>query len=263
MNIKQFFKELGLPSFDAEGYPIFGASALLTLIGALVWNPIAWLGGIVLLLSLLHFRKVKRTPSDSDNNILALGDGTVQEIENLTLPAEFSEAGQARIRIRIKSKWLDSQMLFAPQTGVVAESELLHAPIFTKGDLDLERGDTQNFSITAQDKIHIVIYSPILGKKFIDATDKGKSLNAGDALGMARMVNITDIFLPTNCNITIKEGQQTTGGETIIAQFANASSAKTEVKAEKVKAEKAKAAETDEDAKTDNNATDDVKKTDE
>ncbi len=226
MNIKQFFKELGLPSFDSEGYPIFGGALLLTLLGALVWKPIAWLGGIILILSAFHFRKVTRTPSDSDNNILALGDGTVQEIENLTLPAEFSEAGQARIRIRIKSKWLDSQMLFAPQTGVIAESELIHAPIFAKGDLELERGDTQNFAISAQDKtdtqekIYIVVYSPILGKKFLDATDRGKGLNMGDALGMARMVNITDIFLPTNSNIMIKEGQQTIGGETIIAQFA-------------------------------------------
>ncbi|MCH9844470.1 MAG: hypothetical protein K0U39_03090, partial [Alphaproteobacteria bacterium] len=50
--------------------------------------------------------------------------------------------------------------------------------------------------------------------------NRDKSLNAGDALGMARMVNITDIFLPTNSNIMIKEGQQTIGGETIIAQFA-------------------------------------------
>ena len=220
MNIKQFFKELGLPSFDSEGYPIFGGALLLTLLGALVWKPIAWLGGIILILSAFHFRKVTRTPSDSDNNILALGDGTVQEIETLTLPAEFSEAGQARVRIRIKSKWLDSQMLFAPQTGVVAESEHIHSPIFARGDLELERGDTQNFTIEAQDKIYIVIYSPILGKKFLDATNRDKSLNAGDALGMARMVNITDIFLPTNSNIMIKEGQQTIGGETIIAQFA-------------------------------------------
>ncbi len=226
MNIKQFFKEFRLPSFDSEGYPIFGGAFLLTLLGLLLWNAIAWLGGIILILSAFHFRKVTRTSSDSDNNILALGDGTVQEIETLTLPAEFSEAGQSRIRIRIKSKWLDSQMMFAPQTGLVAESEHIHAPIFAKGNLELERGDTKNFSISAQDKtgtqekIYIVIYSPILGKKLLDATDKGKNLDTGNVLGMARMVNITDIFLPTNSKIMIKEGQQTIGGETIIAQFA-------------------------------------------
>ncbi|MCH9853179.1 MAG: hypothetical protein K0U45_06710 [Alphaproteobacteria bacterium] len=235
MNIKQFLKEIGFPSFDSEGYPIFGGALLLTLIGALLWKPIAWLGGIILILSAFHFRKITRTPSDSDNNILALGDGTVQEIETLTLPAEFSEAGQSRIRMRIKSKWLDSQMLFAPQTGVVTEAEMIHSPLFAKGNLEQERGDTQSFVLSAQDKIYIVVYSPILGKKFLDATDKDKSLNAGDALGMARMVNITDIFLPTNVKLLIKEGQQTVGGETIIAQFAENSGVKDDTDAVKKK----------------------------
>ncbi len=231
MNTKQFLKEISLPSFDAEGYPLLGGAVIVALIGALLWHFLLWLGGIALILGALHFRKVARIAPDEDPNfIVALADGTVQEIENIPLPEYFPEAGQARTRIRVKSTWLDSQMFFAPQAGLITSSNTNNAPIFVKGDLEMERGITQSFSISAQEKIFAVVNAPLLGNKFINNTANGKNPNIGEALGMGRIVNIYDLFVPANAKLQIKEGQHMVGGETIIAQFASKKKAKTEPK---------------------------------
>ena len=223
MNIKLFFEKLSLPSFDAEGYPLIGVALLLVLIGALISKFILLIGVALLIYAGIHFQKPKRVaPEENDKNIIAPVDGIIDEIENVSVPDGFPEAGQAAIRIRIRSSFFDSPMFYTPISGLVYSSALTAKPLFARAELAEERGEKQYFAIDGTQKIHNVVSAPLLGKKFLTETANGKSLTAGEKLGMGRIVSIYDLFLPANNPLKMLEGQRLVGGETIIAQLKDA-----------------------------------------
>ena len=166
---------------------------------------------VVALFMAYFFRDPKRVPPNDTDVVVSPADGRVTRIESSgqqTVISIFLSPLDVHInRSPIPGKIVD--VLYSPGKFLMATNE--------KASLVNE----QNALTIQGEKITVVCkqIAGILARRIVCWKGKGESLGLGERFGMIKFSSRTDVLLPPNVKVTVKEGERVRGGITVIGRI--------------------------------------------
>jgi len=196
-----------------EGIPYIVVPLLLAAAAAVLgfW----WVAGFLLLLMLFmafFFRDPKRVPPSDPDVVVSPADGKVTRI---------SPAGADSTVVSIFLSPLDVHINRSPIPGKIVD--VLYSPgkflMATNEKASLV--NEQNALTIQGEKITVVCkqIAGILARRIVCWKAEGDSLGLGERFGMIKFSSRTDLLLPANVRVTVKEGDRVRGGTTVIGRI--------------------------------------------
>ena len=173
-----------------------------------------YVAGIFFLVALFmafFFRDPKREPPSDPDIVVSPADGKVTRVgavESGTVVSIFLSPLDVHInRSPIPGKIVD--VLYSPGKFLMATNE--------KASLVNE----QNALTIQGEKITVVCkqIAGILARRIVCWKATGDSLGLGERFGMIKFSSRTDVLLPANVRVTVKEGDRVRGGITVIGRI--------------------------------------------
>jgi len=174
-----------------------------------------WVAGFLLLLMLFmafFFRDPKRVPPSDPDVVVSPADGKVTRI---------SPAGADSTVVSIFLSPLDVHINRSPIPGKIVD--VLYSPgkflMATNEKASLV--NEQNALTIQGEKITVVCkqIAGILARRIVCWKAEGDSLGLGERFGMIKFSSRTDVLLPANVRVIVKEGDHVRGGTTVIGRI--------------------------------------------
>jgi phosphatidylserine decarboxylase len=177
---------------------------------------IVTLGLLIFLIS--FFRLPKRTPTISENAIVAPADGTVVAIEEVQADEYFKDR---RIQVSIFMSPLNVHVNRNPVSGEVAYSQ------YHKGKYLVAwhpKSSTEN-------ERHTVVYrkggkevltkqiAGALAKRIVNYLQAGQQVKQTEEMGFIKFGSRVDLLLPLDAKVKVKIGDKPKGGVTVVAEW--------------------------------------------
>ena len=210
------------------GYDIVALTAAVTLGGSFaVWHFVEWqwLKIVVLvvflgffLLTVNFFRDPERVTPVGDNLIIAPADGKIVQIDEAR-DDEFLKDDAVQVSIFMSP--LNVHVNRFPISGRVTHFRHVPGEFLVAFD---EKSSLRNerTHIGIENGARRVLFKQIAGfvaRRIVAEVREGMAVNAGERFGMIRFGSRVDIFLPRAVELKVKNGDRTSAGQTVIAEF--------------------------------------------
>lgn len=199
-----------------EGFPYIVVPVLLAAAAALLgfWYVAAFFFLVALFMA-FFFRDPKRVPPTDPDIVVSPADGKVTRIG----PANTAADSPTVVSIFLSP--LDVHINRSPIPGRIVD--VLYSPgkflMATNEKASLV--NEQNALTIQGEKITVVCkqIAGILARRIVCWKAAGDSLSLGERFGMIKFSSRTDVLLPANVQVTVKEGQRVRGGTTVIGRI--------------------------------------------
>ena len=219
MDIIESFSTAVSPPHKA-GYPFILGGLGVTVLGLIIWHPLAWLGVLFTVFCLYFFRDPERVISTRAGAIVAPADGLIVSIERAIPPAELGLPAEPLTRVAIFLSVLDVHVNRTPIAGVV-EKIAYHPVLFLSAAEDKASDDNERNAVLLRladgTKLAVVQIAGLIARRILCEVKEGDSLATGQRFGIIRFGSRTDLYLPEGAEPLVLVGQRTLGGETVIA----------------------------------------------
>jgi phosphatidylserine decarboxylase len=202
-----------------EGRWIFAILvAVLAVAAALHWAWLAIIAALLIAFCINFFRDPERQTPEDPLAIIAAADGTVADIVEI----EESEVTNVRMkRVGIFLSVFNVHVNRTPIDGKVTYFQ--HHPGLFLDARNVE-ASTKNEALTwaFQGERATLVVRQITGaiaRRIVPWSKLGDTLKKGERFGMIRFGSRTEVYMPLQCEVTVKIGDTVKGGETVIARF--------------------------------------------
>ncbi len=229
--IKQILSHILIP-IHKEGHVFIFIFATTTLILSLFSSTLGWVGGVATLWCIYFFRNPSRIIPQRDGLVLSPADGVIQKIEQAKLPPELGSSNEFYNRISIFLNVFNVHVNRIPIEGTVRKVEYV-AGKFLNASLDKASEDNERNCLLISTKgksIACVQIAGLIARRIVCDVKDGDEVKTGQRFGIIRFGSRVDIYLPTDVNPLVIEGQQAIAGETIIADLNSDESQRTGVR---------------------------------
>ena len=173
--------------------------------------------------SAAFFRAPVRVRPVADGVVIAPADGLVSLIEDAVPPPELGLDPTPRPRISIFLSIFDVHVQRIPIDGLI--TGIAYRPgAFLSADLDKASEDNERNSVvissTFGSEIVVTQIAGLIARRIVCDATQGSPVLAGDTYGLIRFGSRVDTYLPVGTEISIRLGQRTIGGETVLANLA-------------------------------------------
>ena len=196
-----------------EGIPYIVVPLLLAAGGAVLgfW----WVAAIFLLVMLFmafFFRDPKRVPPSDPDVVVSPADGKVTRI---------ASAGADSTVVSIFLSPLDVHINRSPIPGKIVDVRYSPGKFLMATNEKASLVNEQNALTIQGEKITVVCkqIAGILARRIVCWKAEGDSLGLGERFGMIKFSSRTDVLLPANVRVTVKEGDRVRGGTTVIGRI--------------------------------------------
>ncbi len=218
-----------VPPLHPGGRPIVLGMAATTIVArtllrrlgaARVGGVVGRVGGAVTLGSALFFREPKRVPPAGTDLVVAPADGLVALIEDALPPPELGLDDTPRQRVSIFLSVFDVHVQRIPVAGIVTR-RAYRPGAFVSADLDKASEDNERNSLviaaTAGGDVVVTQIAGLIARRIVCDIGAGAQVQAGTTYGLIRFGSRVDTYLPPGASTSVRVGQRTIGGETVIA----------------------------------------------
>ncbi len=170
---------------------------------------------VVALFMAYFFRDPKRVPPSDPDVVVSPADGRVTRIES------SGQGSELPIVISIFLSPFDVHINRSPIPGKIVD--VLYSPgkflMATNEKASLV--NEQNALTIQGEKITVVCkqIAGILARRIVCWKATGDSLGLGERFGMIKFSSRTDVLLPVNVKVMVKEGERVRGGITVIGRI--------------------------------------------
>lgn len=220
-----------------DGYPFITLIAIGTVIIGLFWDTAFVLGIIALLICVYIFRNPDRVAPRSDG-VIAPADGTIEDIQSVTLDAELGLGFKKAVRISILTGLGDAHVTRVPVSGFVKESRGgFGVPPAEGKEASLKTCQYQMtvFEDSNKNEIGVLQRAGPFKRLIIFQLKEEQIVSAGDVSGIVRFFSHSDIYVPEHAMLNVVLGQKCLAGETILADINPVADAKKQVAVKKAK----------------------------
>lgn len=190
--------------------------ALLGIAAAVLgfWYVAAFLFVVALFMA-FFFRDPKRVPPSDPDVVVSPADGRVTRIGPATTGADAPNV------ISIFLSPLDVHINRSPIPGKIVDMIYSPGKFLMATNEKASLVNEQNALTIQGEKITVVCkqIAGILARRVVCWKGKGDNLGLGERFGMIKFSSRTDVLLPANVKITVKEGQRVRGGTTVIGRI--------------------------------------------
>jgi phosphatidylserine decarboxylase len=190
--------------------------ALLGIAAAVLgfWYVAAFLFVVALFMA-FFFRDPKRVPPSDPDVVVSPADGRVTRIGPVSTGADAPNV------ISIFLSPLDVHINRSPIPGKIVDMIYSPGKFLMATNEKASLVNEQNALTIQGEKITVVCkqIAGILARRVVCWKGKGDNLGLGERFGMIKFSSRTDVLLPANVKITVKEGQRVRGGTTVIGRI--------------------------------------------
>ncbi len=203
-----------------EGYVFVGGFLALTILLALLWQPLGWIGLILSGWCAYFFRDPVRVTPVREGLVISPADGRVSFAGFAVPPPELGLGGAPMQRISIFMSVFDCHVNRAPVEGRV--THIAYRPgLFLSADLDKASEDNERNGLvieSAAGTFGVVQIAGLIARRIVSFTREGAHLAAGDRFGLIRFGSRVDVYLPNGAHILVGLNARAIAGETVIAE---------------------------------------------
>lgn len=204
-----------------EGYLYIGIAAVATLVLAMIWSPLGWIGAIITAWICYFFRDPPRVTPVRDGLVVSPADGTVSMIVIAEPPPELDLPPQQMLRISVFMNVFDCHVNRSPVTGRIVRQ--VYTPgLFLNAELDKASEDNERNGLVIETPgatIGVVQIAGLVARRIVSFVKDGETLGAGDRFGLIRFGSRLDIYLPAETVALVGVGQTAIAGETVLADL--------------------------------------------
>ena len=211
-----------LPNINNEGWRFVGIFAAATILLALLWQPLGWLGLVLTVWCYYFFRDPERVTPNIDNVVVSPADGIVQMITKVKAPEELGLGDNKFTRVSIFMSVFNVHVNRAPAEGKIIKSVYVPGKFFN-ATLDKASKDNERQLLAMETKsgkqIAFVQIAGLIARRILCHAKEGQSYKAGERFGLIRFGSRLDVYLPEGVEPQVCLGQIMTAGETVIANL--------------------------------------------
>lgn len=205
-----------------EGRKFVAIFAAISIILALIWEPLGWLGLILTIWCYYFFRDPKRATPTRDGLIISPADGIVSLIEKAVPPAELGMSDAPLTRVSVFMSVFNCHVNRAPIGGTV--KAIAYRPgKFFNASLDKASSDNERNSLCIEmedgRQIAVVQIAGLVARRIVCFTSEGSALKTGERFGLIRFGSRLDVYLPDGVHPMVNLGQTMVAGETVLADL--------------------------------------------
>jgi phosphatidylserine decarboxylase len=204
-----------------EGYPFILIGLVATILLAMLWSPLGWIGTILTVWVCYFFRDPPRVTPIRDGLVVSPADGRVSLITTAVPPAELDLPAEPMTRISVFMNVFDCHVNRSPVAGRI--TKILYTPgLFLNAELDKASDDNERNALvieTAGVKIGVVQIAGLVARRIVSFVKEGDSLGTGERFGLIRFGSRLDIFVPLSTQVLVGLGQTAVAGETVLADL--------------------------------------------
>ena len=200
-----------------EGILYIGLPAVVAIIlFALGYWPIALFFVVISFFMLYFFRDPRRVPPAEPDVVVSPADGRVTRVTTLT-PEEESSATLVSIFLSP----LDVHINRSPMAGRITDVSYTTGKFLMATDQRASLVNEQNVLTIEGERISVVCkqIAGILARRIVCWKRPGDHVALGERIGLIKFSSRTDVVLPKNVTLTVKEGMKVRGGTTIIGRI--------------------------------------------
>ena len=209
-----------------DGWPFIAAFALISIVlGALVSEPVGWLGALATAWCVFFFRDPERVVPQRGSLVVSPADGLVQMIQPAVPPSELGMAPGPLTRVSIFLNVFDVHVNRVPADGVVTRLAYRAGTFFNAAlDKASELNERQSVRMTLPDarELAFVQIAGLVARRIRCDLKEGQGVRAGERFGLIRFGSRVDVYLPEGTAPKVLLGQRTLAGETILAELGQA-----------------------------------------
>ena len=203
-----------------DGWKFIAIFAAVSLILALIWGPLGWIGLVLTLWCVYFFRDPPRVTPTRAGLVVSPADGLVVSVGELAPPAELDMGTEPMTRIGIFLNVFDVHINRAPVPGTVAKTHY-HKGQFVNASFDKasDLNERNALRITTAEGVDIAVVqiAGLVARRIVTWVDVGAKVETGERFGLIRFGSRTDLYVPRGWAVHAIEGQRVVGGETVLA----------------------------------------------
>jgi phosphatidylserine decarboxylase len=171
---------------------------------------------VVGLFMIYFFRDPTRRPPSDPDVIVSPADGRVTRVTTLA-PGE--ERSSTLVSIFLSP--LDVHINRSPLAGTVTDVSYTRGKFLMATDERASLVNEQNALTIEGDKVSVVCkqIAGILARRIVCWKQEGDHVALGERIGLIKFSSRTDLVLPENVKVIVKEGMKVRGGTTIIGRI--------------------------------------------
>ncbi len=205
-----------------EGWRFIAIFAVIAILLGLLWEPLGYIGALLTAWCAFFFRNPDRITPVRDGLIVAPADGLVQMIGMAVPPRELDMGPEPRMRVCIFMNVFNVHVNRVPAYGRILK--LAYRPgKFVNASLDKasEHNERMSVRMALDDgrEIAFVQIAGLVARRIKCDLVEGQQVRVGERFGLIRFGSRVDVYLPEGANPLVICGQQTTAGETVIADL--------------------------------------------
>ncbi len=210
--------QMSRPGTSPEGYPIIGLAAFFALLFAIFGWP--WLSTIFVLLglfSLYFFRDPVRYPPEDPDAVISAADGKVCCVDR----AMDLLTGLERQRIGVFMNVFNVHVNRAPIAGTVQRVVYRPGKFFNASfDKASEHNERLSLSLVsaANEQFTVVQIAGLVARRIVCRAEAGDQLPLGARFGCIMFGSRVDVYLPSDYEIVLLNGDKVVAGETVLAR---------------------------------------------
>lgn len=172
---------------------------------------------LLLLFSCYFFRDPERHPPPESGTIIAPADGRVLLVQ----PAENDFTGPSSTLVSIFMSPFDVHVNRIPLDGTITHLHYHPGTFMMAFDhRSLESNEKMEIGITGtKTKLLFSQVSGFLARRIVCELREGDTVRQGHRFGMIRFGSRVDMVLPAHATVTVRSGERTRAGETVIARY--------------------------------------------
>ena len=208
------------PKLHKEGYRFLAIAAFITFILLLISNFFGLISFILTIWVYYFFRDPERFPIKDENYLLSPADGIISQIIETNGPSELGLENKKYTRVSIFMNVFNCHVNRVPYSGKI--TQILHKPgKYINASLDKASEDNERNYVKMTnsngDELILVQIAGLIARRIVCEVKENEETKQGDKFGIIRFGSRVDLYFG-NYQIMVRQNQQTTGGETIIAK---------------------------------------------
>ena len=205
-----------------EGRKFVAIFAAVSVILALIWEPLGWLGLGLTVWCYYFFRDPKRATPTRYGLVISPADGIVSLIEKAVPPAELGMSDAPLTRVSVFMSVFNCHVNRAPIGGTV--KAIAYRPgKFFNASMDKASSDNERNSLCIEmedgRQIAVVQIAGLVARRIVCFTSEGSALKTGERFGLIRFGSRLDVYLPDGVHPMVNLGQTMVAGETVLADL--------------------------------------------
>jgi phosphatidylserine decarboxylase len=200
-----------------EGYPYVIIPLVLALAAAAVgYWPVSIPFIILAAFMAFFFRDPKRAAPTDDSLIVSPADGRVTRIEKLS-----ADEGQSPTVVSIFLSPFDVHINRAPLAGKIMDVSYTRGKFLMATKDEASLVNEQNALTIRGERVTVVCkqIAGILARRIVCWKHAGDELTLGERFGLIKFSSRTDLIMPPEVEVLVKEGERVRGGVTIIGRI--------------------------------------------